>query len=80
MHEAKICLSLIDLAETHLVRAGGERITAMRLEVGDLCGVIPEALEAAFPICAAGTRAENAALHIDRTSGRRLLLRDMEIL
>jgi hydrogenase nickel incorporation protein HypA/HybF len=79
MHEAKLCLSLIDLAGTHLRRAGGERIAAMRLEVGDLCGVIPEALEAAFPICASGTRAENAALHIYRTQGRNLVLRDMEI-
>ena len=80
MHEATLCLSLIDLAETHLARAGGHRITAMRLEVGDLCGVVPEALEAAFPICASGTRAENAALHIERAPGRNLVLRDMEIL
>lgn len=79
MHESKLCLSLIRMAEDELHRAGAERILALRLEVGDLSGVAPEALEAAFPICATGTRAEGAFLVIARTRGRALLLRDMEV-
>ena len=79
MHESKLCLALIRMAETALRRAGGERILELRLEVGDLSGVAPEALEAAFPICAAGTCAEGASLVIARKPGRELLLRDMEV-
>ncbi len=79
MHEARICLSLLKLAETHLARAGGERILALRIEVGELCGVVPAALRSAFPICAAATRAAGAELRIERSPGRELLLRDMEI-
>lgn len=79
MHEAKLCLSLLDLAERHLAAAGARRILALRLEVGDLCGVVPEALAAAFPICAAGSVADGAALELERVPGRDLRLRDMEV-
>ncbi len=80
MHEAKLCLSLIEMAEAQLRDAGGDRILALRIEVGSLSGVVPEALEAAFPICASGTSAEDASLRIERKSGRSLILRDMEVI
>jgi len=80
MHEAKLCLSLLALAEQHLAQAGGGRIVGVRLEVGDFAGVAPEALAAAFPICAAGTAADGAALRIEIVSGRDLVLRDMEVI
>ena len=80
MHEAKLCLSLLDLAEDHLARAGGERIVAVRVEVGAWSGVEPEALAAAFPICAESTRARGAELRIERSGGRSLALLDMEVL
>jgi len=79
MHEAKLCLSLLDLAERALRAEGGQRIHALSVEVGTLSGVAPEALEAAFPICARGTPAHGARLRIERTEGRELLLRDMEV-
>ncbi len=79
MHEAKLCLSLLALAERALADAGGERIAAVCLAVGTLSGVAPEALAAAFPICAAGTRADGALLRIERTPGRDLVLRELEV-
>jgi len=80
MHEAKLCLSLLDLAGQHANRAGAERIVAVRLDVGEWSGVVPEALAAAFPLCAAGTRADGAALRIERVAGRDLVLRDLEVM
>jgi hydrogenase nickel incorporation protein HypA/HybF len=80
MHEAKLCLSLLDLAEQHATRAGAERIVAVRLDVGEWSGVVPEALALAFPLCAAGTRADGAALHIERVAGRDLVLLDLEVM
>jgi hypothetical protein len=41
--------------------------------------VVPEALAAAFPLCAAGTAADGAELRIERAPGRDLRLRDMEV-
>jgi hydrogenase nickel incorporation protein HypA/HybF len=80
VHEAKLCLRLLALADEHRARAGAERITAIRLEVGDLCGVSPAALCLAFPVCAAGTAAAGATLRIERSVGRQLRLADMEVI
>jgi hydrogenase nickel incorporation protein HypA/HybF len=80
VHEARLCLSLLALAERHREAAGAQRILSLRLEVGALCGVVPEALAAAFPLCAAGTAADGAELRIERAPGRDLLLRDMEVI
>lgn len=79
MHEARLCLSLIRIAEETLARDGGTRILGLELEVGELSGVAPEALQAAFPICANGTQAENAALRCHRAPGRGLVLRALEV-
>jgi hydrogenase nickel incorporation protein HypA/HybF len=79
MHEAKLCLSLLDLAERHATRAGAARIVAVRLAVGEWSGVVPEALAAAFPLCASGTRADGAELRIERVAGTDLVLRDLEV-
>jgi hydrogenase nickel incorporation protein HypA/HybF len=80
VHEAKLCLSLIRLAERHRERSGAERLLVLRVAVGALSGVAPEALEAVFPICAAGTGAEGATLSIERTEGRELVLTELEVL
>jgi Zn finger protein HypA/HybF involved in hydrogenase expression len=79
MHEARLCLSLLDLAERSRREAGAARIVAVELAVGVWSGVAPEALEAAFPVCAAGTAAAGAALRIERTAGRELVLRALEV-
>jgi len=80
VHEAKLCLEVLRIAEEHRARAGAGRITALRLQVGALSGVSPSALARAFPICAAGTAAAGAMLRIDEASGRELRLADMEVI
>lgn len=79
MHEARLCLSIIRLAEQALAREGGRKVLRVDLEVGELSGIAPEALQAAFPICARGTPAEGAALHWRVAQGRALTLRAMEV-
>lgn len=79
MHEAKLCLALLDLAERRAADAGAARILALELAVGEWAGVAPEALAAAFPLCAAGTRAEGAELRVARVPGRDLVLRALEV-
>ncbi|RIL03904.1 MAG: hypothetical protein DCC71_14650 [Proteobacteria bacterium] len=79
MHEAGLCVSLVELAERHADAAGAARIVSVGVAVGDLSGVVPEALALAFPLCAAGTRADGAALRIERIAGRDFLLRDLEV-
>jgi hydrogenase nickel incorporation protein HypA/HybF len=79
MHEAKLCLTLLALAERRAAAAGATRILALELAVGEWAGVAPEALAAAFPLCAAGSAAEGAELRIERVPGRDLVLRELEV-
>jgi hydrogenase nickel incorporation protein HypA/HybF len=70
MHELSIALRVIDLAEGHLRAAGGGRVAAVRLRVGRLAGVVPEALRTALGIAAQGTPLEAAAVEIEEVPVR----------
>jgi hydrogenase nickel incorporation protein HypA/HybF len=65
MHELSIAMRVIDLAEGHLRAAGGGRVAAVRLRVGRLAGVAPDALRSALSMAAQGTAFEDATLEID---------------
>jgi hydrogenase nickel incorporation protein HypA/HybF len=65
MHELSIMEGALGLALEQARSAGASRITALRLRVGVLSGVVPEALKFAFQALAAGTPAEGGQLIID---------------
>ena len=65
MHELSLMLSALEIAEEHARRQGATRIHAIRLRVGRLAGVDPEALRFAFEAATAGTAAEGAALEVE---------------
>jgi hydrogenase nickel incorporation protein HypA/HybF len=67
MHELAITESLVHAVDE---RVAPERVACLRLQVGRLAGVVPEALRFCFDICARGTALEGAALEIDETPGR----------
>ncbi len=50
--------------------AGATRVHEIRLRIGDLSGVVPEALQFAFEALSEGTPAEGARLEIDRVPAR----------
>jgi hydrogenase nickel incorporation protein HypA/HybF len=67
MHE----LSLMESVVTAVVeRVGSERVTTVRLEVGRLAGVVPDALQFCFEVCVRGTTLEGATLEIAVIPGR----------
>ena len=66
MHEVSIIQSLFETAIEQLQQAGGTNIHTLRVQVGLLSGVIPEALEFAFDGLKSGTPAESATLWIER--------------
>ena len=63
MHEMSITQSVVDICTEH---AAGRRVLAVTLEIGDLSGVVPDAVEFCFQACTAGTLLEGAALTIER--------------
>ncbi len=70
MHELSIMQSALETALTEARRTGARKILAMRLRIGVLSGVVPEALQFAFEALATGTEAEGATLAIDDVPAR----------
>jgi hydrogenase nickel incorporation protein HypA/HybF len=67
MHELAITRNIVEICESH---AKGRRVLSVRLAVGELSGVVPEAVEFCFEACSRDTLLEGARLLIDRMPAR----------
>ncbi|ABQ26132.1 hydrogenase maturation nickel metallochaperone HypA [Geotalea uraniireducens] len=63
MHEMSITQSVVEICTQN---AGGRRVTAVILEIGDLSGVVPDAIEFCFEACTRDTQLDGARLLIER--------------
>lgn len=66
MHELSITQSVVD---TIAGRLGPARVHRVRLEIGKLSGVVPDAVMFCFELVTAGTTLEGAELVIDQPDG-----------
>jgi hydrogenase nickel incorporation protein HypA/HybF len=66
MHELSIAEQLIELAVRAAQAAGSPHITVLHVRIGELSGVVREALDFSFMIAASGTLAEGARLECDQ--------------
>ena len=64
MHEVSMMQNTLDIAIAQARQNGATKIECLTLNIGELSGVIPEALEFAFEVLIRGTMAENAQLEI----------------
>jgi hydrogenase nickel incorporation protein HypA/HybF len=69
MHEMSLAEGIIQIVEDNARRANAERVTLVRLEVGQFAGVEIPALRFCFDAVTRGTLAEGAALEIDELPG-----------
>lgn len=67
MHELALAESVV---ATVLERTGDQHVTVIRLRVGQLAGVVPDALTFCFELAAAGTPLAGVALEIEDELGR----------
>ena len=67
MHELAIADSIIQAVQTKI---GDQAVRSVRLQVGQLSGVLTEALTFSFELAAHGTPLEGAQLMIDEAGGR----------
>ena len=79
MHELSIAMNIIEIAEEELSRHNGERVRAVHLRLGSLCGVATEALQFSFGLACQGTSAEGSRLVIEDGVGQDLEIVRMEI-
>ena len=66
MHELAITQSVVDLV---VERTAGRRVDLVRLDVGALSGVVPDAMQFCYELIASGTPLEGSTLVIERTPG-----------
>lgn len=62
--------SALDLALEQARQVGASRVHEIRLRIGALSGVVPDALQFAFEALTNGTEAENAKLTIEHVPAR----------
>ena len=65
MHEVSMMQNTLDIAIAQAKQSNASKIDRLTMNIGDLSGVIPEALEFAFEVLTKGTIAENAQLEIN---------------
>lgn len=70
MHELSIMESALNLALDQARQNGASRVHVLRLRIGALSGVVPDALQFAFEALTPGTPAEGAELIIDNVPAR----------
>jgi hydrogenase nickel incorporation protein HypA/HybF len=70
MHELSIMQSALEVALNQAEQEGAQRLYAIRLRIGALSGVVPEALRFAFEALTPGTPAAGARLEIDEVPAR----------
>ena len=67
MHELALTQSVVDLVAE---RTPGRQVVSVRVQVGLLSGVVPDAMAFAFDLVTAGTPLEGATLVLDEVRGR----------
>ena len=70
MHEVGLMQTALDMALEHMRNAGAGHIHLVRLRVGALSGVVPDALRMAFAAAIPGTVAAGAELIVEEVSVR----------
>lgn len=66
MHELAITQGVVDAI---LEKTGERRVTVVRVKVGRLAGVVPDAIRFCFELVTAGTPLEGSILEIDEPGG-----------
>lgn len=69
MHELAITQQVVD---TITERTSGAQVTLVRLDIGKLSGVVPDAVAFCFELVADGTPLQDARLEISEPPGRAL--------
>ena len=67
MHELAITQSVVDVVRR---RTGDRRVSVVRLQVGRLSGVVPDAMQFCYELVTAGTPLAGSALEFEQPPGQ----------
>jgi hydrogenase nickel incorporation protein HypA/HybF len=65
MHEMSIAQSLIEIIEEEMEKHGAKALRSVRLHIGQLSAVVPEALSFCFEVITEGTALQGARLNME---------------
>jgi hydrogenase nickel incorporation protein HypA/HybF len=65
MHELSIAQSIVEIIQQHVPESEWEHVTAVRLKIGAVAGVVPESLEFSFQAIIAESLLSHARLEIE---------------
>ncbi|WP_175407365.1 hydrogenase maturation nickel metallochaperone HypA [Streptomyces sp. TRM64462] len=68
MHELSIATAVVEAVEDAVRAHGADGVESVRLRVGELAGVVPDALRFAFGIASEGTAVAGAALTVEEVA------------
>ncbi len=74
MHEISLCENIRDILEEHAVRDQFSKVKRVRVELGPLSSVEPEALRFGFDVVMRGSVGEGASLEIEASEASALCL------
>jgi hydrogenase nickel incorporation protein HypA/HybF len=69
MHEFSLVLNIIDIVTEYAVKENAKEVKEVEIEVGELSGVVYDALEFALQMAVKGTIMENSVVHIRLIKG-----------
>ena len=70
MHEFSIAVNIVDIVTETAEAQGAKQVNEIELEIGELSGVILEAMETAMESATQGTWLESSKIIIHTTKGR----------
>jgi len=70
MHELSIVMGIVDIAEAEVAKAGAKEVEVIELDIGELSGIEPEALDFAWKSAIDGTVLEKAERKINYIKAR----------
>jgi hydrogenase nickel incorporation protein HypA/HybF len=70
VHELSIALSIIDIATSESIRHGAQSVSAIHVKLGELSGVVQEALEYSYSLAVEDTELREAKLVIEKIGVR----------
>ncbi len=79
MHELSIAMSILDSLEDEVTERGYDGVEAVHVRIGQLSGVVPEALQSAYEMAAEQTPFARSRLVIEVVPGRELEVSALEI-
>jgi hydrogenase nickel incorporation protein HypA/HybF len=66
MHELSVTQNIINISSEEAEKHNANRVKEIKIQVGELSGLIPESIQYYFDIASKGTKVEGAKLNIEK--------------